>query len=263
MVREMRRLRCVWVLMLALGVVIAAAPQALAQRSQAEGFSRFELQTAGWRGGYSTVRFSDGVEAEQFVLRPGDCPRVTNDCNADRERIEFSERNPAQPVGSEVWAAWSIYLPADFAVPGSGRVANITLGQFHQRDSSGPELLFVLRRNWLEAELTNPYRLDDDPMNPIPPFEINNVLRTSQMLGRWNRIMVNARWSRGEDGFVRIYVNGNQAWAYNGPTTNSNAPIYFKYGIYRSFASRCGGPCPELTAYYSDVVRGNSREDVE
>lgn len=250
-------------LALTLAAAQLAATQAQAQRSQAEGFGAFNLQSAGSRDGYGRVRFSDGTRAERFILRAGDCPQVTGDCGANRERIEFSERNPAQPVGSEVWVGWSLFLPADFPVPRGGDGPNITLGQFHQRDDSGPELLFNLRRTALEVELTDPTRRDDDPMNPIPRFRITEIVPTQALVGRWTRFVVNARWSRGNDGFVRVYVNGREAWSYDGPTTNSTAPIYFKYGIYRSFVSRCGGPCPDMTAYYTSVIRGSSRADVE
>lgn len=241
-------------------ILLTMAPAASAQRSQADGFRGFDLQSAGWRGGYATVAFNDGTRAEQFILRPGDCPRSTGDCSADRERIEFAERNPAQPVGSEVWVAWSIYMP-----PGTPtRLAtNLVLGQFHQRDNSGPELMFQVLDGQYGIKMTDPYRLDDDPMNPIPDFRNVNLVSLASMRGRWTRVMVNARWSRGDDGFIRVYLNGTERWSYNGPTTNSNAPIYFKYGVYRSSVSRCGGPCPELTAYYADVVRGTSREEVE
>ncbi len=244
----------------ALTLTLLGAGAAEAQRSQAEGFGRFEVQSAGWRGAHSVVQFGDGTQAERFVLRPGDCPRSNGDCGSDRERIEFAERGAAQPVGSEVWVAWSIYLPPEAPT----RLAtNLVLGQFHQRDNSGPELIFQVIDGRYEIKMSDPTRLDDDPMNPIPDFRNVGLTSMSSMRGRWNRIMVNARWSRGGDGFIRAYMNGRQVWSYDGPTTNSNAPIYFKYGIYRSFVSRCGGPCPELTAYYADVVRGNSREEVE
>lgn len=118
------------------------AGPASAQRSQAEGFSRFELQSARNSYGYQRVQFSDGTRAERFELRHGDCPRVTGDCTADRNRIEFSEQSPAQRVGSQVWVAWSLYLLPDFPNQGGRRDSNVTLGQFHQPGPSGPELLF-------------------------------------------------------------------------------------------------------------------------
>ena len=246
--------------LLILGPGLMQPQPAHAQRALAEGFRGFDLQSAGWRGGHGVVRFSDGTRAERFILRPGDCPRSTGDCNADRERIEFAERNPAQPVGSEVWVGWSIYLPPDMPTRFD---SNLILGQFHQRDDSGPEILFLVIDGIYQLKMTDPRRLDDDPMNPIPDFRKIDLIPVSSMRGRWTRLVVNARWSRGDDGFIRVYLNGRQAWAYDGPTTNSTAPIYYKYGIYRSFVSRCGGPCPELTAYFANVVRGNSREEVE
>ena len=111
--------------------------------------------------------------------------------------------------------------------------------------------------------LSNPHRLDDDPMNPIGSYREARIASLDSLRGRFNRFMVNARWSRGDDGFIRVFLNGRQVWSYSGPTTNANDPIYFKYGIYRSFISRCGGECRPLVAFYSDVRRGTSRAAVE
>lgn len=250
--------------MIAATLLINAMPSpANAQRSMAEGFSSFELQSARNSYGYKRVLFGDGTEGERFELRHGDCPLSTGDCSADRTRIEFSEQNPAQPVGSEVWVAWSLYLPADFPNQGGRTDSNVILGQFHQRGTSGPIMLFSAYGGQMELSLSNPYRLDDDPMNPIGAFREVTVAPLANFRGRYNRFMVNARWSRGEDGFIRVYLNGKQVWSYDGPTTNANDPVYFKYGVYRSFISRCGGACRPLVAFYSDVRRGKSRAAVE
>lgn len=241
-----------------------ALPQgATAQQSMAEGFSRMKLQSANRPDGLARVTFPDGSRAERFILGAGDCPASTGDCRSDRERIEFYEQPPAQRVGSETWVGWDIYLPPDFPRQSGNRPPNIIMGQFHQYGRSGPEVLFQLRPEGYEVKLSDPYRLDDDPMNPIPDFRNVLVASRGSMIGRWTRVEVNARWSRGEDGFIRIYVNGRERWSYSGATTNANETIYFKYGIYRSFVSRCGGPCPTLTAYFRNVKRGSTRAAIQ
>jgi hypothetical protein len=105
--------------------------------------------------------------------------------------------------------------------------------------------------------------LDADPMNPIGAFRVARPTSLSNLRGRFNRFMVHARWSRAEDGFLRIYLNGRQVWSYAGLTTNAHDPIYFKYAIYRSFISRRGASCASLTAYYADVRLGSTRAEVE
>lgn len=232
---------------LAAAVVFAFADPVAAQKSLAEGFGKMKLQAAPGGKGYSRVKLSNGSIAERFVLRPGDCPRQGNDCDRDRERIEFYDSNPRVKVASEVWYAYSIYLPQDFAAPLAGRGApNLILGQVHQLGTSGPEVLFLLDRNGFFIKLTDPYRLDDGPMNPVPNFRWDRLASTGSILGRWTRVELHAKWSRGEDGFLEVFLNGRKVWSYKGATTNANDPLYFRYGLYRSFVSRCRGPCPEI-----------------
>ncbi len=83
------------------------------------------------------------------------------------------------------------------------------------------------------------------------------------MVGRFNRIMVNGVWTTGQDGFLTVYLNGRPVWSHQGRTINVNVAPYFRYGIYRSFVSRCAGGCGTQVAYYSNVLQGRSRADVE
>ncbi|MEL6914920.1 MAG: heparin lyase I family protein [Pseudomonadota bacterium] len=243
-----------------LAMVLAFSTPAAAQRTQAEGLTNVDIQRVNGRDRYQRVRFSDGSPGEQFRLKSGDCPRSNEDCQSDRERIEFFEKNPAQPVGSDVWLASSVMMAPETP---ARRATNLVLGQFHQRADSGPALMFQALDGRYGLKMTDHYRLDDDPMNPIPDFRNVDFIRLGDMRGRWTPVMVNARWSRGDHGLIRVWINGRQAWSYDGPTVNANEPVYFKYGIYRSSVSRCGGPCPELVAYYRDVKRGRSRAEVE
>ncbi len=238
-----------------------AAP-AQAQRSMAEGFTRMEIQSAGGKYAHSRVRFGDGTRAERFELRSGDCPLSTGDCQADRERVEFFAHPPGETKGQDWWYTWSIYLPPDW--PRTAPVSTV-LGQFHQRGRSGPELLFFLDHTGYRIKMTDPRRWDDDPMRPIPDFRNKAIWPRNQMIGRWTKVIVNARWSTDSDGYYRIWVNGDLRDSYSGSTTNdSNEAIYFKYGIYRSFVSKYGAARPPtLVAYYRDVRRARSMDGLK
>ena len=234
---------------------------AQAQGSMAEGFGSFGLQKGKAPHAVQRVAFSDGSKVERFELRAGVCNKRSQDCSHDRERVEFFEKGKMQRLGQEVWVGWSVFLPKD--LPKQGRKMNVKLGQFHQLGGSGPELLFELNDSQFVAKLQNPNVRDDDPMRPKGDFRRDNLAPRSAVLGRWTRIVVNAKWSRSADGFVTIWVNGQKKFAYTGPTTNDTDKIYFRYGLYRSFVSRCGGACPTLVAYYRDVKRGSREQDVK
>ena len=235
----------------------------LAQQLMAEGVGKMVLQTPKKPHSYTRVAFSDGTKAERFTLKAGDCVRSINDCRDDRERVEFSARNTGIGPGDTVWYAWSVYVPKDFPrLRQSPKAPNYTFGQIHQRDNSGQELLFNYFYDGFFAVLKNPTTQDDDPMKPSGGKIDTRLLSQDAMRGRWTGIKINAKWSRGADGFATVWVNGRKAWSYKGPTTNSNGELYFKYGLYRSFVSRCGGPCPDATVYYTNVRQGRSEVEV-
>lgn len=250
-----------FVFLLAAALQLATPEAALSQSSLAEGVGRMELQSAKKKHSYARVKFSDGQTVERFTVKAGDCPRRNGDCKTDRERSEFSAKRTGIRPGDEMWYAWSFFLPKEFPKMRK-RDTTYTFGQIHQRDKSGPELLFHLFPDGFFVNLSNPYKLDGDPMNPIGSFKEIRLASQKQLTNRWTRIKVNAKWSRGEDGFIHVWMNEKRVWSYQGPTTNSNGELYFKYGLYRAFVSRCGGPCPDATIYYRNVRQGRSEAEV-
>lgn len=219
------------------------------------GFDR-SLNTRAY--GYTVVRdapASAGTSAERFEVRPGDCARTAgwDDCASDRERSELSERAPYTALGEETWYAFSLYLPPDFPNVFPAKTA---LGQFHQRNTRSPPILF--------QHGPGGYVLD-----------VNQTRRGSHLLipeaelrGRWHAIVARARWSMGEDGFVEVFVNGASRINLAGPNTTRPDPVYFKYGVYRSFlgrfkADRGLADVPAQTAYFADVRKGFVRADVD
>ncbi len=238
------------------------APFAQAQRSLSEG-GQMEIQSPKKPYSYARVSFSDGTKGERFTLKAGDCVRNNGDCRDDRERVEFFDKRQSIQPGDERWYAWSFYLPSDGFPRLRGNGPGYTFGQVHQRERSGPELLFQLFSDGFFINFSNPFQLDDDPMNPIGPYRQIRIARQGDLTNRWTRIMLQARWSRGEDGFINVWMDGRPVWSYRGATTNANDPLYFKYGLYRAFVSRCGGPCPDATVFYRNVRQGRTQAEVQ
>jgi hypothetical protein len=240
-------------LLFALLFFAAVPEETFSQRSQAKGFGDFIYWGVNADHAVTRVRFPDGIKAERFELRAGDCYK--SDCKTDRERVEFSQRK-GTPLGKSVWVGWSLYVPNDF--PRLGPLKNVKLAQFHQTGGSGPEILFELHDGKYQAVLKSPFVRDADPMRPKGDFKLFTLASRTEIIGRWTRFAVNVKWSRTDDGFFKIYKNGALVAQYNGPTTNDDEPVYFRYGIYRSFVSRCGKPCPTQVAYYRDVKQGRT-----
>ena len=97
---------------------------------------------------------------------------------------------------------------------------------------------------------------------PIRGYDDNRkLLESEEFVGRWNDIVVHARWTRDNDGWFRVWVNGAEKTFYEGKTM-SCYEVYFKYGVYRSFISRNRELSKSVTtiAYYDGVVRSKSPE---
>lgn len=188
---------------------------------------------------------------ERFEVRPGDCGAHPgwDDCATDRERSELSERYKTTGPGQEWWYGWSLYIPADFV---GVFPTKVTLGQFHQAKSH------VI---WRFQLAEGGYTLKDHVYGR--DRRTHPVIPEAELRGRWHRVEVHARWSRGADGFLRIWVNGSQKVDHAGQTMTAEA-IYFKYGLYRSALSRYKTAkgvdvVPAQTVLYANVRRSTTR----
>lgn len=189
---------------------------------------------------------------EVFEVRSGDCGSDGgwSDCKKDRERSELSEANKSNYPGSEYWYGWSIYFPMDYPNIYPTKVA---LGQFHQNKSHPV---------WMFQNSSGGYHLDDQVHGHSRRYY--KLLDESELRGKWHRIEVHAKWAKDENGFFRVWVNGENKVDYKGQTMDAQQ-VYFKYGVYRSFMSRYKNAndadnVPAQIVYYSNVKRSRSRE---
>lgn len=238
------------------------SPIAHAQSSLASGFGSMNLESAKKPWSYNKAKSPDGGSVERFELRSGDC--TGTDCNRDRERVEFIQ-NHAPRRGVDVWVGYSVLL--DTSWPKLGKRMNTKIGQWHlpkwKGKGQGPTLLMEMTDECLSVTVKDPRFADDDPMKPAPDLAKDCIAPRSQMIGRWNRIIVNAKWTTEFDGFLKIYFNDKLMWEHQGQTINRPIDPYFRYGLYRSFVSRCVGGCKTQIAYFRDVKQGKSKEDVD
>ena len=184
-------------------------------------------------------------------MRPGDCGRDKggrwDDCKNDRERSELTQRGYTQKGGDEYWYRWSIYIPDSHQNLYGTKLA---YGQFHQKRCP-PVFMF--------QEYGGGYWLNIQP--PIKGYDDNRrLLEAKEFIGKWNDIVVHARWTGKNDGWFKVWVNGEEKTSYNGKTMSCKE-VYFKYGVYRSFVSRSQLSKTVTTiAYYDGVVRSKSKE---
>ena len=192
--------------------------------------------------------------SQRFEVRQGDCGSQPgwSDCEMDRERAEMSELKPYTLLGVPTWYSWSVYFDKNW--PDISPVTT-TVGQFHQRDQSVPAVLFVQKDNRYMIRLESAKDL-------YPDKNIVTLLTGDELRGRWHTIVVFAKWSTGSDGILQVWINGKQKLNLLGPNTVNNTPVYFKYGIYRSFVSRVQNR-PTHILYIDEVRKGSMREAVD
>jgi len=194
-----------------------------------------------------------GWKAQKFEVRPGDC--YANDCTRTPvyERNEFAQAGGENLEGDEYWYAWSFYVPTNV-----NQAAWVYYGQFQQHSNYDSIWMFMKRDgqpfcamfDLTKNRMYNRWNCYGQQTYPL----IDEV----DFAGRWHDIVVHAKWTQQNNGFTRIYVDGELKVDYTGYTrTIGNTDVYFKYGIYR-IASQTTS-----IAYFDEIRRGKTREEVD
>ena len=227
------------------------------------GWSFVDGGTSPKRYAYSVVSKAEGYPVRsgetsiRFEVRAGDCGSYYDwdDCSTHRERKELRQGDNIN-VG-ENWYHWSLYLPKDFR---SVWPVKLNMGQFHVKGSLRPAFMFIDRGG--------KYYVD----NMVGYASENKQIMISEMRGKWTDVLVHVKWTRGKDGFFRVYANGEDtpSYSYTGVTSPKRnvQGIFFKFGIYRSrvydyfINDYFGGVTPTQIVYYDDVRKGRTCEEV-
>ena len=214
-----------------------------------------------------------GEKYQRFEVADGDCfgDDDWNDCETDRERVEFAATPMLKPTGNQCFA-FSIMLDDSFQ---STSPTKTSLGQIHQR--GGP-------KGSAEGIASNPPLIQFDVKNDyynlnwhVLSGSVNNVrdqsvyyklIPTNDMKGKWTDISFCIDFANKN---ISVWVNGNKKVNIDKAPINAKlipSAIYFKHGIYRSFiskykASHSTDVMPTQIVYYDEVRRGSSIDEVD
>ncbi len=227
------------------------------------------LSTTSW--GYSVV--SDivraGKDSQRFEVRPGDCgkdPDGWNDCERDRERSEISLHRTFLP-GDNQWIGFSVYLPEDFQTSHS---VSVTLGQIHQSGGNRPtgatggfsSFPPVVQLEVIGGDYEACIHILEGSANNVEDrcnnFELSRI---SDMRGRWTDIEIHFD-TTDKKSLIEIYVNKERKVLLEDFVNFWPQKFHVKYGIYRSFVSKHGGPMPTQIAWFDEIKMGNTREEI-
>ena len=228
------------------------------------GWSFIDGGTSPKRYAYSVVSKAkghpvrSGETSMRFEVRAGDCGgwHDWDDCTTHRERKELRQSDNYN-VG-ENWYHWSLYFPKDYK---SVWPVKLSMGQFHVKGSLRPAFMFLDKVGKYQVHnLVGHYMLENKP------------IKISEMRGKWTDILVHVKWSRGADGFFRVYADGNSipSYHYTGVTSpkRNKLGIFFKFGIYRSKTDRWfvrdnpDAKIPSQVVYYDNVRKGRTCSEI-
>jgi len=220
-----------------------------------------------------------GKYFQRFELRDGDCfgDDVWNDCDTDRERVEFSAEPEQRPRKTQCYG-YSLMLSKDFI---DIYPVHTSLGQVHQMGgptgtaggmASFPPLIQIdalngnLQFNWHKLSGSETNVID------IAMGDLYKLKSLEDMKGVWTDISFcldfkNKRMDAWVDGIKKVEI-------LESPIFFKPKEIYFKHGIYRSFISKYkahasilvdsfDGKMPTQIVFFDEIRRGNSIEKVD
>ena len=188
-----------------------------------------------------------GNKSLRFELRSEDChqkrPGSYNDCKATppAERHEFSEEWDKTTVSrGTTWHFHSMYLPEDTPEINSEW---ITMGQFHNLETSYPPINFDLKERHFElvsrffCQHPKKYKKNVSCNSNDPDNRIVHLIDSEDLFGKWQDFIINANWSSNkEKGYFKLWVNGKLAYHFKGITVAKGNHINIQFGIYRGAA---------------------------
>lgn len=170
-------------------------------------------------------------------------------------RSEFATNS--ERLETERWYSWA-YLVPNVWEPGT-----VVISQIHDSPdvgeyaSHGPTLTFAAQANGM-VRISNSY--DRNAVTTPSSYETRELASYSLELGQWTNIVLHARWSAGDTGFLDIYKDGALIFSERDhPNTFNDAHgPYFKQGLY---AHSPFGPEPR-TLYSSGLMIGDAGESL-
>jgi len=216
------------------------------------GYRSLSTTTWGHTRVSSPVRL--GQASQRFEVRAGDCAADPgwSDCANDRERSEITvdQRFYANQTKA---ISWSFYLGQEFQ---DSPTVKTTLGQIYSWHENKPS---PIRGPVLQFELWNGqyqmcwHKITGTVSAPSERCQYYALTTLQEMKGKWTDVMVEINTSK-TTGYAKVWLNGRLLVDIKEPVIFTEADYHFvKYGLYRSFVSRHGGPLPTQVAFFDEV----------
>lgn len=209
-----------------------------------------------------------GNRAERYELRSGDCGG--SDCGEPRYRSEVRELPATNKsrIGTDIWYGWSFLNQTATTLP-SNQSLGLVFGQWKLSGEQPAAFRLIQSGGNVVVQLE-----DMRANGGLRSAEVCTLFNLDQARGKWVDLVVNTNFSTDTNGYLRIWVNGEQRCNYSGrliadPTVReeSTGPTH-RRGIFASSTARWdrtqgGAPKPTLIVFYDEFLVGKTRGDVD
>ncbi|WP_170756230.1 heparin lyase I family protein [Ruegeria lacuscaerulensis] len=236
-------------------------------------FRSFEQNRSNLPGSYDAVRSSQiplSGRGHRFRIYGGDCVvpnyggQSVGDCTYKSVRSQLMERGwnkPSIKQPESAWYGFDFLMPQDFPIGGAQTKGLYNYVQWKGNNCPHVALVSNQKSTQLAFQL-----MRTTGTNDCEPLVKKGLLNLNTVKGRWTRIEVFARWSKGNEGRLEFYVDGERVGTHSGPTltampAQSGASIknHFDFGPYLCCTSGLQNIRPG-TLYYANVSRAATRD---
>jgi len=186
-----------------------------------------------------------GERAAKLTLRPGD--QIGEEIGTELERAELREPKKFMAIEEKIYSySFSLFLPSDFPVVPT----RLVIAQWKQNCESGNcdpnNPVIALRYQSGEFRITM----------QVGPEKTTLYTQSESILNNWQDFKFNIRFSRKENGRVKVWMNNKIIVDYEGITAYPQeygypypGNFYFKLGLYRDQMDQ------PMTIYIDDYLK--------
>lgn len=223
-----------------------------------------------------------GLVSERYEVREGDCGGTDCTSNGYRSEVRLSPQRTQARIGEDIYYGWSFYNQNIASYPQEIAFGTI-LGQWKMGGPAAPSIMFVqVGRGEAYRNGSRSHDVVVQLSDANEGFEwgrarnhgiVCRLFSIDQARGRWTDIVMNTNFGTGNDGYLRIWVNGRQRCDYRGPISFETSTALYpgpnhRRGIYvghtdRWDAVRPNTLRPTLITYYDEFRIGRERADVD
>ena len=167
----------------------------------------------------------------------------TTDCNSNRLRLELAMNKDLRTgkKAKEIWIGYYLYVP-DKPDNFKDKKLQPYITQFYGSNKKSGQ-----NRGGYAPQFSASIYNGKLSIEGVPVIDENNLK------GKWHKVEFNVRYSKKDDGFFKVYINGQLKVNRTGFQTSKHSHVEIKYGSY-SHPEYGGANYPEGYQFPSHTI---------